>query len=523
MSESKSTSNSLDVYSIKFNGCRDIFPVKIIRQISKNHVDHRSEFAAVLNDLLQNSLLLQCLIADNPKRAFLRFALQHSAKFGCEYCVESGVPFHLANEESDKPFIKKIQEQKTEINEQIEFLLENNETGNIESLQSIIKNLNEAEKIAKNNNRLFHIVWPSSTNNGQLRTKEDILEIVQKIEDGDDLSPNEKKGIKGRSELLDIEHFDFVLGLPTEYMHLVPLGVVKRLLELCFSVGENRQRIIKTPLASPDLFHELMKNIKVVHEFSRRVRKLDLAVLKAQELRNILIFFFPIINQCLERKEKEIKLWEMLAFMVRACILPENEYNNVNVNLIKFCQTSFYSMYQQIFGNRNCSYSIHTFSSHLMQMRALGPLTETSAFSFEAFYSELRRAFVPGTTSVVKQMMQTVLLKRLLSNHVCKESIFLRAKDTALECNSLIYVYENNTHVIYKIKSIENDSLTCNQLGNHEIEFMCNNLKWSSVGVYRKGGLSPVDVIVNRDQVAGKVIKVDKYLLTCPNNILREK
>ena len=121
-------------------------------------------------------------------------------------------------------------------------------------------------------------------------------------------------------------------------------------------------------------------------------------------------------------------------------------------------------------------------------MRAKGPLTETSAFRFEAFYAELRKAFQPGTVSVIKQMLQTVLLKRLLSKHVCEETIFYKAKDSALECNSLIYVYENNKHIIYRIHKVEEHVLVCKQLGNHEFQFPCTPmLNWSLVEFTEKG------------------------------------
>ena len=111
-------------------------------------------------------------------------------------------------------------------------------------------------------------------------------------------------------------------------MHSVCLGNIKRLLELTFSCGQVRTRNINTPLVSPDKFNELMKTVKTFHECSRRDRKLDLAVMKAQELRNVLILYFPFITKCLQN-EKEIKVWEMFAFMIRACILPENEFQKV--------------------------------------------------------------------------------------------------------------------------------------------------------------------------------------------------
>ena len=525
VSETKSTTTSLDVYSLKFEGCRDIYPIKIVRPLQKGYVNNEEQLDLVLRAVLIADLIIQAVIGDNPKRAFLKFSLQHSARFSCEYCFESGVSLKDATEEDTSPIVKKIQQQKKDIRQQIDNLIECNDTVHLDTLRELLKYLDQAESLAKKQ-KSSHIVWPANTIEGESRTTEKILEIVERIEAGDEMLPSDKKGIKGRSPLLNIENFDFVIHVPTEYMHSFALGLVKRMIELCFNVGENRSRIITRPLSTTELFNDCMKNVKVFHECSRRARKLDLAVMKAQELRNIGIFYFPIVTKCLENSEKEIKLWEMLAFMIRSCILPEEEFQAVNLNQIKYCQKQFYSSYQQLYGVRNCTYSIHVVISHLLKMRAMGPLTETSAYRFESFYAELRNSFQPGTVSVVKQMLQNVLLKRILSHHVCKETIVLREKDSPMECNSLIYVYENSKHIMYKIQSIDNESdiLLCNQIGNHEITLPNTNmLNWSSVGVYRKGGLSSVNVEINRNNVAGKVICVEKLLITCPNNILREK
>ena len=521
VSESKSTSVSLDVYSLKFAGCRDIYPIRIIRPIQKSLVNHQEQFSLVLNAMLEKNLELRNMVADNPKRSFLRNSLQFSATYGCEYCFHAGESLQ-SNQAENVALVAKIEKQRREILEEIQNVEENNEL-QIENLQKIMQNLSETENLVKKSRKSSHIVWPANTIGGEPRTKEKILDIVEQIEAGHDLSHSEKKGIKGRSLLLNIEHFDYVLGMSTEYMHSLALGVVKRLLELCFSVGECRSREIKRPLTSPDIFNELIMKVKFFKEFSRRARKLDLAVLKAQELRNILIFFFPIITKSLEGYDREIKLWELLSFMIRACILPESEYANVNVNHIKYCQKNFYTTYQSLYGKRNCTYSIHVVIAHLIQMRAMGPLTEVSAFKFESFYAELRRSFQPGTVSVLKQMFQNVLLKRMLSKHVCEEKIYLREKDTPLECNSLIYTYTNNVHVVYKIKTIDDDNLVCNQLGNHPTNLNTSMLDWSSVGVYRKGGLSSLYSNINRNEICGKVIKVENLLITCPANILREK
>ena len=523
VAETKSTNTSLDVYSLKFKRCKDIYPIQIIRPLNKLSIEHKSRFSDVLSDLSNNQLLLLGIIADNPKRSFLRDSVHHSGRFACEYCFQPGVTYRSTTKEESEAILAKIERQKNEIFEKLKNEKNKKNIPEVKTLENILESLKEAEKMAKKQRQSTHIVWPANTRDGELRNKEKVLDIVSRIEANEGLSQAERKGIKGRSLLLDIEHFDYISGVQTEYMHLVCLGIVKRLLEQCFSIGETRSRVLKSPLASPNNFNELMKKIKVVREFSRRARHLDLSVMKAQELRNILLFFYPLVIECLE-SDHEKKLWEMLAFMVRACIIPDIEFQNVNINHVKYCQRNVYVLWEQIFGPRNCTYSLHVFCSHLLTMRESGPLTETSAFSFEAFYAELRRAFQPGTVSVLKQMFQSVLLKRILSKHSCAERIVYKEKDTALECNSLIYVYENSCHVMYKIISIDQDNFICNKLGNHPIESkLTSMLNWSSVGVYRKGGQCSLEVPINREDVAGKVIKVDKYLITCPVNILREK
>ena len=494
-----------------------------MRPINKYQIDNKQQFSSVLDAVIDNNLILKAIVGDNPKRSFMKDTMQHSSKFACEYCFASGIPFKNTSNDENSAIVERIKKQRQDIEEQIKNIPEE-DISQKESLGDIVKNLNEAEKLCKKKTS-SHIVWPANTFNGEPRTKEKVLNIVERIEAGEELSPDERKGVKGRSILLNLDYFDYVNCVPTEYMHLVPLGVVKRLLEVTFSVGENRTRNIKKPLLSPDLFNELMKALKVPHEFPRRIRKLDLSVMKATEFRNVLIFFFPIVTQCLNDSEKEIKVWEVFAFMIRACILPEEEFSAVNDNQIKYCQKTFYTLFQFLYGTRNCTYSVHVLSCHLQNMRSLGPLTETSAFPFEAFYAELRNSFQPGTVSVLKQMMQSVLLKRMLSNHACSETILYKEKDTAMECNSLIYVYESNVHSIYNIKSQEeNDMLICNQIGSHPVNFeQTSMLDWSSVGVYKRGGTSSIDVIIPKKNVGGKVLKVGKLLITCPASILREK
>ena len=108
--------------------------------------------------------------------------------------------------------------------------------------------------------------------------------------------------------------------------------------------------------------------------------------------------------------------------MIRSCIIPADEFVCLNTDTITEACKNMYDLYEQLFGATNCTYSIHVVCSHLMQIRNTGPLTERSAFAFESFYGELRRSFVTGMPSTLKQMMQTVYLRRNLNHqYICRK------------------------------------------------------------------------------------------------------
>ena len=211
--------------------------------------------------------------------------------------------------------------------------------------------------------------------------------------------------------------------------------------------------------------------------------------------------------------------------MIRMCILPNNEYEAQDSSILIYCETQFYKLYEQLFHARNCSYNTHVVSSHLSKIRFHGPLTLTSAFGFESFYGEMRQAFTPGTQSPLKQIMQKILLKRLISSHCCEFKIYYSPKDTALECNSYVYTFCDKEYSIFKIVSIENDTtFHCLKVGKYEASFPeTPTLNWSKVGVFKAGGVSDEFVTIERDNVAGKVIRVLNHFITCPLNVLQEK
>lgn len=516
--ETKSTSVSLDVYSSKFTNCKNVYPHVIVRPLGKyKNIDNKLQLKKFIDDICESGKKIEHFLGDNQKRCFARDSQGHQSYHPCEYCYSKGVP-HTSSSANDSRK-KQFELEKKLINEKLQTNITEEEKEELKALEKNIQKKRKEESKRKNT----RITWPASTANGEPRTRENTLEIVENI---DNLSPNERKGIVGRSVFLDIPGFKYVSNMPAEYLHSVCLGIVKRLVELTFAVGEVRIRITKRKLSQPSEFNVLMASIKTAKEFPRRARDLDFSVLKGVEFRNLTLFFFPLIIECIEEGEGERELWLYLSYMIRACIIPSPEFRYVDLEVIDTCCKKFYKLYEALFGYSNCTYNTHVVLSHLIEIRCNGPLTETSTFPFESFYGEMKNCFVAGTGSPLKQIFKKILLKRSLAHHCCNIPIHFSDHETSLENDTLIYVWQNNIHNMYVIKEICNTTLICNKIDKERHDFddiPTIRLDWHKVGVYKKVGVVEENVEIEKENVTGKVIKVGELLMTCPNNVLREK
>lgn len=492
--EAKSSVVSLDVYSICFTKCRNIYPVRIIRPINKYKIDEQQQIAAVLQDITDNGLYIYSAALDKIKRSVACCIMSHSAYYPCEYCESKAHVLTITNQDND--------------------------------------NIQKKEK--------KQLVWPYETRNGKLRTVNSIRQIADQIDqNGGPLERDAAKGITGRSHFLDLPRFNMISGIPAEYMHSTCIGLVKRVVELTFRVGENRDRVTKRKLSDPQVFNLLIMTVQGTREFGRRCRNLDFAVYKALEFRNLVLFMFPVVIKCIHPTyTDEIKLWYNLAFMVRSCVLPNTEFRYVPDKVITSACDNFYRLFQKLYGKKNCSYSVHVVVSHLLQIRGNQPLTFKSAFKFESFFAEMKNLYVPGTPSTIKQILQNCFMKRTVEYHTCEKTIFYDCKKKpvpgkifvpGLENNYLIYTTdEDNHHTFYEIvEKVEDnpDSFICIKQGKFKFSTpLTPNLTWSQVGVYKLGPTCKEEqFVVHRDDICGKVLKVENLLITCPLNVLQER
>lgn len=120
--ESKSSFNSLDVYSVKFNHCRNIYPIRIIKPCEKYKYDEQEQLQHVLDDLNENNVVIDCTVLDNPKRSNVRCAKCASAKYGCEYCENCAVSFADTKKKSLAIIRKRYEIKERKLSKEIEEL-----------------------------------------------------------------------------------------------------------------------------------------------------------------------------------------------------------------------------------------------------------------------------------------------------------------------------------------------------------------------------------------------------------------
>ena len=505
------------MYSIAFKNCHKVFPLRIIRPVNRHKIDNQYHLNEVLEDLALNSTKINNIVCDKPKRCDVCMIMNQNATYACEYCESPAV--HIDNEKKIQELTKKSNLKRNNLKAQIESLqTQPGPSSNVkkaEQLQKVLDNADENLRKEIQKLKSKHLCWPCSTSNGNARTMDNINSIVDDMEASDNPLPrHEAKGITGRSLLLNHENFSIIEQVSTEYMHSVCLGCVKRLLQLTFNVGENRLRATKRKRSDPKEFNTLIRLVQVPYEWSRRIRNLDFAVLKAAEFRNIILFFFSIVVKCIEPKYvKERKLWLQLAFVIRACVLSNEEFCNIDSPTISALALNFYKNYEQVYGGNNCTYSIHVVGSHILQIRGDSPLTERSAFIFESFYAEMKNLFCPGTLSPLKQILKNCIVKRQIQPHSCQIPIkyqeMPQGPDTRVgkENNHSIYVLTENQHKMYSIIHDNDDNtFTCVKQGKYVAKFdELKNVYWGQVGVYKLGPLCDQPVTIKKKRYIWKM------------------
>lgn len=192
----------------------------------------------------------------------------------------------------------------------------------------------------------------------------------------------------GYSILNNIPRFLPISYTPLDYMHLLCLGVVKKLI-LFWIKGPFPVRISSRSINKISYLLTLLKN-STPNDFVRKPRSLkDIKLWKAVEFRNFLLYTGPVV---LKHVLKNNIYNHFLTLHVATTILVSPSL--CQDRLINFAEAllhHFVISFEQIYDKQYISHNVHNLLHLCSDVRMYGPLDNFSAFRFENFMTSIKR------------------------------------------------------------------------------------------------------------------------------------
>lgn len=230
---------------------------------------------------------------------------------------------------------------------------------------------------------------PDGMNMPEKRTKEDFNELQY--------TDYQLK----RSPLVDIG-IDCIKSFPLDYMHLVCLGVMKRILMFLKSgPRECKLSHLQIELLSDKL---VALNGKMPREFARQPRSLEvLDRWKATEYRQCILYTGPLIFRNImhdQMYQHFLALTVAMSILLDSRDASRNHYLNYAKELLEY----FVKKAPQIYGETFTTYNIHSLVHISDDVKNYGvSLNELSAFRFENYLQKLKK-FVKKAQNPIAQV-----------------------------------------------------------------------------------------------------------------------
>jgi len=254
------------------------------------------------------------------------------------------------------------------------------------------------------------ICFPYQENSCQKRDHYGYTTMVQK-------SHHLREGVT--SVLTELSNFDMVRSFPLDYMHLVLLGTMRKLIHLWISKGPVTVRLHSRQIAKiSELLLTLRQFIPI--EFARKPRPLeDICRWKATELRQFVLYTGPIV---LKNFLSEELYKNFMSLSIAMTILLSNNHEKklkFADRLLNYFVQSFGNIYDQHF----ISHNIHGLLHIVEDYKRFGPLDSCSCFSFENYMQFLKSA----VRKPDKPLQQVV---RRYKEECCNDKITVIASST---------------------------------------------------------------------------------------------
>ena len=152
------------------------------------------------------------------------------------------------------------------------------------------------------------------------KTKADVQAHLEGLENKTEM---QRKGYTGVSSLYSVPNFNTVIAVCCEYMHSMCLGCLKKLLALTFDLGAVNGVVkchLRVAQANISVLNTCLAKAKSLSEFNRRLRIIDFANIKAEELRNLGLAYGLFIVLKLPSGGGLSEIWKRFIFLFIAYV-----------------------------------------------------------------------------------------------------------------------------------------------------------------------------------------------------------
>lgn len=249
----------------------------------------------------------------------------------------------------------------------------------------------------------------------------------------------------GASIFDEIPGFGCVSDVPLDYMHLVCLGIMKRLISLWLSEGPTGRRLDLEKLS------KLQDALDTVHKslpqgFNKPNSIVNYVKWKAHDFRQFLLYSGPVVLQGI-LDDQCYKNFLLLSIAIRILVCPSlcriEEMVNYAENLLRL----FVREYRSIYGRRFVTHNIHLVIHLPNDVRKYGSLDVFGAYRFENHIGKLRQLLRKGEKPL-QQIDRRIQEMKYLNVEVPK-----KIEGVAFQDISNHYVNDSSTISIFRRNS----------------------------------------------------------------------
>lgn len=281
----------------------------------------------------------------------------------------------------------------------------------------------------------------------------------------------------GISVIEKLNSFDLVQSVPLDYMHLVCLGLVKRLLahkKYGFVFGKPPYKLRAADVIKLNIRLRRFSPFIPI-EFSRRTRNItDCKRYKASEFRTFLLYVGPVVfKNILPKRKYHAFLTLSIAISI---LIDKRAYVE---HWLKYSEELIYCFINEcknLYGSGFFSLNVHSLVHLVDCCRNFGSLDKFSAFPFENFLQSLiktvRKAHQPLQQIIKRLNEQQQLAKDFVHNSNTITSEYCESLFSLRQSHSEGPLINNCMSPQYKKAVFNHFVLSCNTLANRVVELI---------------------------------------------------